>query len=123
MPATGEAVLRVDRVGMTANNVTYALLGDAMHYWDFFPTRPGWGLVPLWGFGDVVASATEGVEVGQPRLRVLPVGEPPGRAPGPRRRPWLPRRERAPGRAAVAVQQLRAHDDRRRVRAPTGKTC
>jgi hypothetical protein len=62
--ATGEAVLHVDRVGMTANNVTYALLGDAMHYWDFFPTRPGWGLVPLWGFGDVVASAAEGVEVG-----------------------------------------------------------
>jgi Protein of unknown function (DUF2855) len=60
----GEAVLRVDRIGMTANNVTYALLGDAMHYWDFFPTRPGWGLVPLWGFGDVVASETEGVEVG-----------------------------------------------------------
>ena len=65
---------------MTANNVTYALLGDAMHYWDFFPTRPGWGLVPLWGFGDVVASAADGVEVGQPGLRVLPVGEPPGRA-------------------------------------------
>ncbi|HTK17146.1 MAG TPA: DUF2855 family protein, partial [Acidimicrobiia bacterium] len=33
----GEALLRVDRVGMTANNVTYALMGDAMHYWDFFP--------------------------------------------------------------------------------------
>jgi hypothetical protein len=62
--ADGEAVVHVDRVGMTANNVTYALLGDAMHYWDFFPTRPDWGLVPLWGFGDVVASATEGVEVG-----------------------------------------------------------
>jgi len=60
----GEAVVHVDRVGVTANNVTYALLGDAMHYWDFFPTRPGWGLVPLWGFGDVVASATDGVEVG-----------------------------------------------------------
>lgn len=62
--AEGEAVVHVDRVGLTANNVTYALLGEAMHYWDFFPTRPGWGLVPLWGFGDVVASATEGVEVG-----------------------------------------------------------
>lgn len=60
----GEALIRVNRVGMTANNVTYALLGDAMHYWDFFPTRPGWGLVPLWGFGDVVASEVEGVEVG-----------------------------------------------------------
>jgi Protein of unknown function (DUF2855) len=61
---SGEALLRVNRVGMTANNVTYALLGDAMHYWDFFPTRSGWGLVPLWGFADVEASETEGVEVG-----------------------------------------------------------
>ena len=43
---SGEALLRVNRVGMTANNVTYALLGKAMHYWDFFPTRAGWGLVP-----------------------------------------------------------------------------
>lgn len=60
----GEARLRVDRVGMTANNVTYALLGDAMHYWDFFPTRPGWGLVPLWGFGEIVESTSAGVPVG-----------------------------------------------------------
>ncbi len=63
-PGDGEAVLRVDRVGMTANNVTYALMGDAMHYWDFFPTRPGRGLVPLWGFGEVAASAAGGVRVG-----------------------------------------------------------
>ena len=60
----GEALLRVDRVGITANNVTYALMGDAMHYWDFFPTTEGWGLVPLWGFGEVVASETDGVAVG-----------------------------------------------------------
>ena len=60
----GEARLRVDRIGVTANNVTYALTGDAMHYWDFFPTSEGWGLVPLWGFGEVVASQTDGVTAG-----------------------------------------------------------
>ena len=60
---SGQALLRVNRVGMTANNVTYALLGDAMHYWDFFPTRSGWGLVPLWGFADVELSKTDGVEL------------------------------------------------------------
>jgi hypothetical protein len=49
---------------MTANNVTYALLGDAMHYWDFFPTRPGWALVPLWGFGEIVESEVDGVPAG-----------------------------------------------------------
>ena len=60
----GEARLRVDRIGVTANNVTYALMGDAMHYWDFFPTTEGWGLVPLWGFGEVVASQADGVTAG-----------------------------------------------------------
>jgi hypothetical protein len=60
----GEAMLRVDRVGVTANNVTYALLGDSFHYWDFFPTKAGFGLVPLWGFAQVVASLVDGVDVG-----------------------------------------------------------
>lgn len=60
----GEALLRVDGVGVTANNVTYALLGESFHYWDFFPTEPGLGLVPLWGFAEIVASRVAGVEVG-----------------------------------------------------------
>lgn len=60
----GEALLRVDRVGLTANNVTYAVLGKSFRYWDFFPTEPGWGLVPLWGFAEVVASEVDGVGVG-----------------------------------------------------------
>jgi hypothetical protein len=68
----GEALLRVDKVGVTANNVTYAVLGKAFRYWDFFPTEPGWGLVPLWGFADVVASAAAGVEVGARVYGYLP---------------------------------------------------
>ena len=64
----GEALLRVDRVGLTANNVTYAVLGESFRYWDFFPPghgwAPGWGLVPLWGFAEVVGSAVAGVPVG-----------------------------------------------------------
>jgi hypothetical protein len=60
----GEALLRVDRVGLTANNVTYAVLGESFRYWDFFPAEPGWGMVPLWGFADIVASAVADVPVG-----------------------------------------------------------
>ncbi|MGW3785091.1 DUF2855 family protein [Micromonospora chokoriensis] len=75
--ADGEAVLRVDRVGVTANNVTYAVLGDAMRYWEFFPPAsrglgPQWGLPPLWGFAEVVASTVAGVEVGQRVYGYLP---------------------------------------------------
>ncbi|KAA2255963.1 DUF2855 family protein [Solihabitans fulvus] len=68
----GEALLRVDRVGVTANNVTYAVLGESFHYWDFFPAEPGWGHVPLWGFAEVVASAVDGVEVGARVYGYLP---------------------------------------------------
>ncbi|GID95289.1 hypothetical protein Adi01nite_47010 [Amorphoplanes digitatis] len=67
--ADGEALLRVDRVGLTANNVTYAVLGESMRYWQFFPPGafglgPGWGLPPLWGFAEVAASTVPGVAVG-----------------------------------------------------------
>jgi NADPH:quinone reductase-like Zn-dependent oxidoreductase len=72
-PADGEAVLRTDRVGMTANNVTYAVIGEAFHYWDFFPaSEAGWGRVPLWGFAEVVASRAAGVDVGSRVYGFLP---------------------------------------------------
>ena len=71
-PADGEVVLRVDRVGLTANNVTYAVLGDAFRYWQFFPAGAGRGRVPLWGFAEVVASRVEGVEAGQRVYGYLP---------------------------------------------------
>jgi hypothetical protein len=76
-PGSGEVVLRVDRVGLTANNVTYAVLGSSMRYWEFFPPQarglgPEWGLPPLWGFADVVASRTPGVLEGQRFYGYLP---------------------------------------------------
>ena len=60
----GEALLKLDRVGLTANNVTYAVLGDAFRYWEFFPAADGWGRFPLWGFAEIVESTVDGVEVG-----------------------------------------------------------
>jgi hypothetical protein len=68
----GQVRLRVDRVGVTANNVTYAVLGDSFHYWDCFPTAPGWGLVPLWGFAEVEESRVQGVAEGQRLYGYLP---------------------------------------------------
>jgi hypothetical protein len=68
----GEALLRVDRFGLTANNVTYAVMGEAMSYWDFFPAEDGWGRVPMWGFAEVAQSEAEGVEVGARVYGYLP---------------------------------------------------
>ncbi len=68
----GEALLRVDSVGMTANNVTYGVMGEAMSYWDFFPAEDGWGRIPTWGFAEVERSEAEGVEIGARVYGYLP---------------------------------------------------
>jgi hypothetical protein len=60
----GEVLLRVDAFGFTANNVTYAALGDAFSYFQFFPARTGFARIPVWGFGDVVATRHPGVALG-----------------------------------------------------------
>lgn len=75
--ADGEALLRVDRVGITANNITYAVLGESFRYWEFFPASargldPQWGLPPVWGFCEVEASTVPGVEPGQRLYGYLP---------------------------------------------------
>jgi hypothetical protein len=68
----GQALLRVDSFGLTANNVTYAVMGEAMSYWDFFPAEDGWGRVPMWGFAEVERSEAEGVEPGTRLYGYLP---------------------------------------------------
>jgi hypothetical protein len=64
----GEALVKIDRLAVTANNITYAAFGDVPHlrYWSFFPTAAeGWGHMPAWGFANVVASTVEGLAVGE----------------------------------------------------------
>ncbi|MGZ4681547.1 MAG: DUF2855 family protein [Acidimicrobiales bacterium] len=65
-PLTDDQVrLRVDRFALTANNVTYAVLGDMLGYWDFFPTGdPAWGRVPAMGWAEVVESTHPDVATG-----------------------------------------------------------
>jgi hypothetical protein len=72
--APGDALLKVDRVGLTANNVTYAVLGEAFRYWEFFPTEAGRGVVPLWGFAEVVESRVDGLATGGRVYGYLPSG-------------------------------------------------
>ena len=53
----GSVRLRIDRFAVTANNITYAVLGDMLGYWDFFPTGDAsWGRVPAMGWADVIES-------------------------------------------------------------------
>lgn len=64
--ADGQVRVRVESFALTSNNITYAAFGDAMNYWQFFPTsEEGWGIIPVWGFGSVVQSLHPGVAVGE----------------------------------------------------------
>ncbi|HSO97391.1 MAG TPA: DUF2855 family protein [Solirubrobacteraceae bacterium] len=71
-PGPGQARLRIDTFGLTANNVTYAVFGEAMSYWDFFPAEAGWGRVPVWGFAEVERSEAKGLEPGTRVYGYLP---------------------------------------------------
>ena len=64
--ADDEVVFRVDRFGLTVNNVTYATFGERLRYWQFFPVeREEMGQLPVWGYGDVLESSIHGIETGQ----------------------------------------------------------
>lgn len=69
----GEVRIDVERFSFTANNITYAVLGDYLKYWSFFPAinqdgsdaSSEWGQIPVWGFGIVTESKSEQVPVGK----------------------------------------------------------
>ena len=60
----GQVRFRIDRFALTANNVTYALTGDQLDYWRFFPADEPWGRIPAMGWADVVESDHPDVAVG-----------------------------------------------------------
>ena len=64
-PDDGEIVVRVDRFALTANNVTYGVVGERIGYWKFFPVDDPWGIIPVWGFAEVVDSRHADVAAGE----------------------------------------------------------
>ena len=71
-PGEGQALLRVERFGLTANVITYALAGDTIGYWRFFPaSEDGWGRIPAWGFAEVVGGDV--LEPGERLFGYLPM--------------------------------------------------
>jgi hypothetical protein len=71
--ADGQVLLRIDRFGLTSNNVTYGVVGDMIGYWGFFPADEGWGRIPVWGFAEVVDSHRDDVAVGTRVFGYLPM--------------------------------------------------
>jgi hypothetical protein len=54
--SSGQVLFRVDRFALTSNNISYAVSGDMLGYWNFFPAAKGWGRIPAMGYADVIAS-------------------------------------------------------------------
>jgi hypothetical protein len=69
----GALLIKIDRFAFTANNITYALLGDQLKYWQLFPAPKNFGNIPVWGFGDVIASQHPGVAVGERLFGYFPM--------------------------------------------------
>lgn len=67
-----EILVKIHSFAFTANNMTYGVTGDTLGYWQFFPatlvgeeSAADWGILPVWGFADVVVSRSEDVTVGE----------------------------------------------------------
>jgi len=68
----GQALLEIDSFGLTSNNITYGVFGEAMHYWRFFPAEGGWGRIPVWGFARVAETANDELPEGTRVYGYLP---------------------------------------------------
>lgn len=72
-PGRGEVAFAVERFGFSANNITYALLGDRLGYWALFPGSDGWARIPVWGYLRVTASGVPGIEEGRRAFGFCPM--------------------------------------------------
>jgi hypothetical protein len=69
-----EALLvKIDRFAFTANNITYAVLGDQLKYWQLFPAPENFGNIPVWGFGEVIASTHPTIAEGERLFGYFPM--------------------------------------------------
>ena len=71
----GEVRVRVDVFGVSANNISYALFGDMLGYWAYFPVDEARGCVPVWGFAEVVDSESEHLRDGERIFGYLPMAD------------------------------------------------
>jgi hypothetical protein len=72
--ADGAVRLKIESFSVTANNITYAVIGDMFGYWNFFPAEGDWGIVPMWGHAVVEASNSPDIMVGERVYGYLPMG-------------------------------------------------
>ncbi|HAU22998.1 MAG TPA: DUF2855 domain-containing protein [Erythrobacter sp.] len=80
--AEGAVRLQIESFSVTANNITYAVVGDGFGYWNFFPAPDGLGIVPMWGHAKVIESKCPDIAVGERVYGYLPMATHLDVAPG-----------------------------------------
>jgi Protein of unknown function (DUF2855) len=70
----GEVRLKIESFSVTANNISYAVIGDRFGYWNFFPAEGDYGVVPMWGHAVVEESRHPDIAVGERVYGYLPMG-------------------------------------------------
>ena len=63
--ADNQIRVRLEKFGLTSNNVSYAVSGDMIGYWKYYPAEDLWGRVPVWGIGEVIESGSDEIAVGE----------------------------------------------------------
>ena len=134
LPPLGDGELRlgVESFAVTANNVTYAVAGDAFGYWNFFPGEGDWGVVPMWGHAVVEQSNHSEIAAGErvygylpmaAHLDVLPAGITPAgfRDDAAHRQPMSPIYNQY-SRLAADLEHDPAHEAERMIFGPLFKT-
>ncbi|MCB1643826.1 MAG: DUF2855 family protein [Pseudomonadales bacterium] len=70
-----QILIRVNRYGLTANNITYGVAGDMIGYWQFFPATGDMGRIPVWGIGTVEESNVAEIPVGSRYYGYYPMSD------------------------------------------------
>ncbi|CBF80632.1 hypothetical protein AN8478.2 [Aspergillus nidulans FGSC A4] len=76
--------IRPSLLSLTSNNLTYALLGNFLRWWDAYPVPQSapapynntteWGIVPAWGLATVLESTLPGIPLGTVLFGFWPTG-------------------------------------------------
>ncbi len=128
-PGDGEIRVAIDKFAITSNNVGYAVSGDMIGYWNFFPTGEApWGKVTVWGMADVVESNSPDIKVGERLYGFFPMSShlvmTPGRVRDEHFMDVAPHRKELPAlynqysRTAAEPAQMQAFEDERCVFFP-----
>ncbi|HSV50681.1 MAG TPA: DUF2855 family protein [Burkholderiaceae bacterium] len=69
----GQVLMEISKFGLSSNNITYAVLGESLGYWKYFPAEDGWGRIPAWGFGRVMKTRHAQIEEGDRIYGYFPI--------------------------------------------------